>query len=65
LHAVAIATGLASKARAPAGSALCLVHRNDDGTIVAIRAAKVGDAGIQPDTWYRLSATGDFEEVSE
>jgi hypothetical protein len=41
------------------------VHRNDDGTIVAIRAAKVGDAGIQPDTWYRLSATGDFEEVSE
>ena len=65
LHAVAIATGLESKARAPAGSALCLVHRKADGTIVAIRAAKVGDAGIQPDTWYRLSATGDFEEVSE
>ena len=65
LHAVAIATGYQSKARAPAGSALCLVHRDSEGTIVAIRAAKVGDAGIQPDTWYRLSATGELEEVAD
>ena len=64
LHAVAIATGYQSKARAPTGSALCLVHRNSKGIIVAIRAAKVGDAGIQPDTWYCLSATGEFEEVA-
>ena len=64
LHAVAIATGYQSKARAPTGSALCLVHRDRKGTLVAIRAVKVGEAGTRPDTWYCLSATGEFEEVS-
>ena len=63
LHAVAIATGGESKARAPAGSAIVLCHRNDDGEMIHIRASKVGDNGIKADTWYSLSASGEFVEV--
>ena len=33
------------------------------GTYEHIRAAKVGDNGIKPDTWYSLGADGEFVEV--
>ncbi|MGH8258870.1 MAG: DUF7666 domain-containing protein [Steroidobacteraceae bacterium] len=64
LHAVAIATGHQSRARAPAGSALVLVERNDEGEILHIRASRVGENGIQPDTWYTLLG-GEFVTVTD
>jgi hypothetical protein len=62
-HAVAIATGYNSKARAPLGSAIVLCHRNDEGELIHVRASKVGENGIKPDTWYALDASRNFIEV--
>ena len=54
LNAVAIATGRASKARAPKGSALVLVERSADGSILSMFASKIGENGIEADTFYML-----------
>ena len=63
LKAVAIATGEKGKARAPMGSAIVLVERDEnDGSILHIRASKIGDNGIKPDIWYSLE-DGKFVEV--
>ncbi len=62
-HSIAVGAGYKNKARAAAGCALVLVHRNDDYEIVHIRASKVGENGIKPDTWYSLNAAGEFVEV--
>jgi hypothetical protein len=59
---VAIAAGRASKAKATEGSAICLVFRDENHSIIHIRASKVGENGIRPDTWYRLNSDGDFVE---
>ena len=62
LHAVAIASGRDGKARAPIGSAIVLVERDEkDGSILHIRASKVGDNGIKADVWYSLK-DGEFME---
>ena len=63
-HAVAAALGIASKAKASEGGAIVLVHRNDDGELLAIRASKVGENGIEPDVWYELNESGEFLEVA-
>ena len=63
LHAVAVGAGHSNKVRAPIGSAIVCVYRNDDGELAHIRASKVGDNGIKPDTWYSLGADGEFVEV--
>lgn len=63
LHAVAIATGYASYARAPEGSAIvCVCRSNETGAILHIRASKIGENGIKPDTWYSLNDAGEFVE---
>jgi hypothetical protein len=62
---VALSTGWSGRARAAAGCAICLVYRNDDGEIVHIRASKVGENGIEPDTYYMLSANGEFVAAIE
>jgi hypothetical protein len=64
-NSVAIATGFASRARASADGAICLVCRDNDGNILAIRASKVGKNGVKPDVWYSLSASGEFVEEAE
>jgi hypothetical protein len=64
-HAVAAALGINGKSKANAGGAIVCVHRNDRGDLIAIRASKVGENGIKPDTWYSLNAAGEFVEVSE
>jgi hypothetical protein len=64
LHAIAIAAGRESKARAPLGSAIVCVYRNDDGELLHIRAAKVGENGIKADTWYSLNEDGEFVEAA-
>lgn len=62
-HAVAAAYGGESKARAPIGSAIVCVYRNKSGDLIHIRASKVGDNNIKPDTWYTLNEIGEFKEV--
>ena len=62
-HSVAMACGHESKAKAGETGAIVLVHRDDDGEIVHIRASKIGENGIKPNVWYELDADGKFVEV--
>ena len=62
-HAVAISTGYQSKSRAPLGSAIVCVYRNDDGDLFHIRASKIGENGLAPDVWYTLDESGEFVEA--
>jgi hypothetical protein len=63
LHSAALGAGYGSRAMAGETGAICLVCRNDNGEIVAIRASKVGENGVNPLTWYSLSEAGEFVEV--
>jgi hypothetical protein len=63
LAAVALNTGRYGKAKAAGGGAIVLCCHDDDGNLLHIRAAKVGDAGIKPDTFYTLNNAGEFVEV--
>ncbi|TRO73848.1 hypothetical protein [Pseudomonas aeruginosa] len=64
-ESVAAALGSEGRARASAGSAIVLCHRDDEGRLIHIRASKVGENGVKPDTWYQLSAEGEFVEFDE
>ena len=64
-HSVAAAFGIESKARASLNSAIVLCYRNDEGELIHIRASKVGENDIKPDTWYTLNADGQFVEIEE
>ena len=64
-HSVAAAFGIESKARASVNSAIVLCYRNDEGELIHIRASKVGENGIKPNTWYTLNADGQFVETEE
>ncbi len=61
---VAASLGIQGRARASDGGAIVLCYRDeDDGRLINIRAGKVGDDGIRPDTWYALDENGEFVEV--
>lgn len=64
-ESVAASLGIEGRARASAGSAIVLCHRDDKGRLIHIRASKVGENGVEPDTWYQLSAEGEFVEFEE
>ena len=64
-QSVSSGLGINNQARAAEGGAICLVCRNGDGDIIAIRASKVGENGILPDVFYRLNENDEFEEVKE
>ena len=70
-ESVAASLGIQGRARAATGGALVLCYRDEnDGRLIHIRASKVGENGIKPDTWYALDAEGEFietqnEEVTE
>ena len=70
-ESVAASLGIQGRARAAAGGAIVVCYRDEnDGRLIHIRASKVGENGIKPDTWYALDAQGEFvepetEEVSE
>ncbi len=64
-ESVAASLGIEGRARASAGSAIVLCHRDDEGSLIHIRASKVGENGVKPDTWYQLSAEGEFVEFDE
>ena len=61
--AVAMNIGYKGKAKASEGAAIVLCAHNTDGTLRHIRASKIGDNGVKPDTWYALSQDGEFVEV--
>ncbi|MFU6091557.1 hypothetical protein ACM7PA_08360, partial [Pseudomonas aeruginosa] len=64
-ESVAASLGIEGRARASAGSAIVLCHRDVEGRLIHIRASKVGENGVEPDTWYQLSADGEFVEFDE
>jgi hypothetical protein len=54
-HAVAIALGRQSKARASKGNWIVLAERNSDGELLNLVTAQAGvTEGVKPDTWYVL-----------
>ena len=62
-HSVAVAVGIKAMAKAAAGGAISLAAYDDDWELVAVRSSLVGQNGIKPDVWYRLTAGGEFERV--
>ena len=64
-ESIAASLGIEGRARASAGGAIVLCHRDDEGRLIHIRASKVGENGVEPDTWYQLSADGEFVEYAE
>ncbi|ELR7652044.1 hypothetical protein R4Q40_003314 [Salmonella enterica] len=61
-QSVAASLGIEGKARASEGGAIVLCYRDEDGELIHIRASKVGENGIMPDTWYQLNEDGEFVE---
>ncbi len=61
-QSVAAAFGIEGKARASEGGAIVLCYRDEDGELIHIRASKVGENGIMPNTWYQLNEDGEFVE---
>ena len=63
---VAVSLGIHGRARGSAGNAIVLCYRDEnDDRLIHIRASKVGENGIKPDTWYMLDKEGEFVEVTE
>ncbi|EOZ0340183.1 hypothetical protein ACQHGE_004946, partial [Escherichia coli] len=63
-QSVAASLGIEGKARASENGAIVLCYRDEDGVLIHIRASKVGENGIRPDTWYQLDEDGEFIEVA-
>ncbi|EED3130736.1 hypothetical protein QG67_002352 [Salmonella enterica subsp. enterica serovar Oslo] len=61
-QSVAASLGIEGKARASEGGAIVLCYRDKNGELIHIRASKVGENGITPDTWYQLDEDGGFVE---
>jgi len=62
-NSVAVALGINCRASASVGGAIVLCYRDEcDGTLIHLRASKVGENGIRPDTWYSLNKNGEFFE---
>ncbi len=61
-HGIAAGFGYNNRAQSSETGAIVLVHRNDDGEIIHIRASKVDDNGIKPNVWYTLNSDGEFVE---
>ncbi|EAA0542242.1 hypothetical protein N0947_004543 [Salmonella enterica] len=59
-QSVAASLGIEGKARASEGGAIVLCYRDEDGELIHIRASKVGENGIMPNTWYQLDKDGEF-----
>ncbi|ECH0367889.1 hypothetical protein FPS36_01730 [Salmonella enterica] len=59
-QSVAASLGIEGKARASEGGAIVLCYRDKNGELIHIRASKVGENGIMPNTWYQLDKDGEF-----
>ena len=63
---VAMACGRNSCAKAgPTGAIMLACISGTDRKILAVRASKVGENGVQPGVWYSLNAAGEFVEEGE
>ena len=63
-QSVAASLGIQGRARSSIDGAIVLCYRDEnDGRLVHIRASKVGENGVKPDTWYALDALGEFIEI--
>jgi len=65
VRGVALAAGFASRAMASETGAICVVCRDTNGNIVAIRASKVGENGIVAGKFYSLNEAGEFIEEGD
>jgi hypothetical protein len=63
LAAVALNTGRLGRARASKDAAIVLCEHDDNGNLLHIRASKVGENGIEADTFYTLQ-NGEFVKAS-
>ncbi|AXC42205.1 hypothetical protein [Salmonella phage S135] len=61
-QSVAASLGIEGKARASEGGAIVLCYRDKNGELIHIRASKVGENDIMPNTWYQLNEDGEFVE---
>ena len=61
-NAVAINIGILGKAKAAKGGAIVVCNHDKNGNLRHIRASKVGENGVKPDTFYILNDSGEFEE---
>ncbi|MCH7328087.1 hypothetical protein MMP70_00005, partial [Acinetobacter modestus] len=62
-HSVACGLGYQNKAKARETGAIVLAYRNYQDEIIHIRASKVGENSIKPNTWYQLNENGEFVEA--
>ena len=63
--AVSAVLGRRGKAMAGEGGAIVIAHRDDDGNLLGVKAAMVGQDGIKPGVWYALDEDGTFVEAEE
>jgi len=63
--AVSAVLGRRGKAMAGGGGAIVIAHRDDDGNLLGVKAAMVGQDGIKPGVWYALDEDGAFVEAEE
>ncbi len=63
--AVAASLGIYATAKAGTGGAIVLAHRDEYGALLGIKAAMVGQNGIEPDVWYSLSDSGEFIKAED
>ena len=63
IGSVALNVGRYGKARAGKGGAIVLCRHDDYGNLLDIRAAKIGDQGLEADVFYTLNDSGNFVPV--
>ena len=61
-NSVAMSIGIHGRAKAGNGGAIVLCNHDAGYNIRHIRASKIGENGIKPDTFYILNNAGEFEE---
>ena len=62
-NSIAAALGIRNTASAEEGGAIALAAYDDNYNLVAVRSSMVGQNGIEAGKTYRLSVSGEFEEV--
>ena len=61
---MAMSIGWYGKAKAAENGAIVVCNHDEQGNLRHIRASKVGENGIKPDTFYILNDKGGFEEAA-
>ncbi len=64
-NSVAMNIGILGKAKASEHGAIVVCNHDEQCNLRHIRASKVGENGIKPDTFYILNDFGEFEEAQD